>query len=125
MLLSNAAICQMSNPGTDPNFFFSREIIMRVCKCNIGYDNIRLCFQGALSSSRMARGHQKAQSQAKAQEKAAKMKKQQGHNANEQKKAAEVALKSKCSICMVSDIAGTFQVLGDTINIIKAISITV
>merc|ERR1712156_266543 len=57
-------------------------------------------FEGALSSSRMARGHQKAQSQAKAQEKAAKMKKQQGHNANEQKKAAEVALKSKCSICM-------------------------
>ena len=50
----------------------------------------------------MARGHQKAQSQAKAQEKAAKMKKQQGHNANEQKKAAEVALKSKCSVCMVS-----------------------
>jgi len=48
----------------------------------------------------MARGHQKAQSQAKAQEKAAKMKKQQGHNANEQKKAAEVALKSKCSVCM-------------------------
>ena len=52
----------------------------------------------------MARGHQKAQSQAKAQEKAAKMKKQQGHNANEQKKAAEVALKSKCSICMVSTV---------------------
>merc|ERR1712088_55357 len=56
--------------------------------------------EGASPSSRMARGHQKAQSQAKAQEKAAKMKKQQGHNANEQKKAAEVALKSKCSICM-------------------------
>ena len=48
----------------------------------------------------MARGHQKAQSQAKAQEKAAKMKKQQGHNANEQKKAAAVGLKAKCSVCM-------------------------
>merc|ERR1712110_640348 len=57
-------------------------------------------FKRASLSSRMARGHQKAQSQAKAQEKAAKMKKQQGHNANEQKKAAEVALKSKCSVCM-------------------------
>ena len=55
----------------------------------------------------MARGHQKAQSQAKAQEKAAKMKKQQGHNANEQKKAAEVALKSKCSVCMVRNKAIT------------------
>ena len=58
--------------------------------------------QFSKQSFRMARGHQKAQSQAKAQEKAAKMKKQQGHNANDQKKAAEVALKSKCSVCMVS-----------------------
>ena len=51
----------------------------------------------------MARGHQKAQSQAKAQEKAAKMKKQQGHSGAEQKKAAEVGLKVKCSVCMVSN----------------------
>ena len=48
----------------------------------------------------MARGHQKAQSQVKAQEKAAKLKKQQGHNANDQKKAAAVGLKAKCSVCM-------------------------
>ncbi len=50
----------------------------------------------------MARGHQKIQSQQKAAEKQAKMKKQQGHNANDQKKAAEAGLKSKCAVCMVS-----------------------
>lgn len=49
----------------------------------------------------MARGHQKLQSQAKAQEKAAKMKKQQGHNAGEQKKAALKALNILCAICKV------------------------
>lgn len=49
----------------------------------------------------MARGHQKLQSQAKAQEKAAKMKKQQGHSANEQKKAAQKALVHICSVCKV------------------------
>lgn len=50
----------------------------------------------------MARGHQKIQSQAKAQEKQAKMKKQQGHNANEQKKAAQKALVFVCAVCKVS-----------------------
>ena len=49
----------------------------------------------------MARGHQKIQSQAKAQEKQAKMKKQQGHSANDQKKAALAALKSTCAVCKV------------------------
>uniref|UniRef100_A0A6B2ELU5 Small EDRK-rich factor-like N-terminal domain-containing protein n=1 Tax=Phlebotomus kandelakii TaxID=1109342 RepID=A0A6B2ELU5_9DIPT len=47
----------------------------------------------------MARGHQKLQSQAKAQEKVAKQKKQQGHSANEQKKAAQKALVHVCSVC--------------------------
>nr|ABM55625.1 hypothetical protein [Maconellicoccus hirsutus] len=47
----------------------------------------------------MARGHQKLQSQAKAAEKAAKMKKQQCHNANEQKKAAQKALVHVCAVC--------------------------
>ncbi|XP_050314047.1 zinc finger protein 706-like [Anthonomus grandis grandis] len=47
----------------------------------------------------MARGHQKVQSQQKAQEKAAKMKKQQGHSANDQKKAAQKALVHVCSVC--------------------------
>lgn len=51
----------------------------------------------------MARGHQKIQSQAKAQEKAAKMKKQSGHSATEQKKAAQKALVISCSVCKVSD----------------------
>ncbi|XKL62291.1 hypothetical protein PGB90_002124 [Kerria lacca] len=47
----------------------------------------------------MARGQQKLQSQAKAAEKAAKLKKQHGHNANEQKKAAQKALVFVCVIC--------------------------
>lgn len=50
----------------------------------------------------MARGHQKIQSQAKAQEKANKMKKQQGHSASDQKKAAQKALGIGCVICKVS-----------------------
>lgn len=49
----------------------------------------------------MARGHQKLQSQAKAQEKNAKMKKQQGHSATDQKKAALKALGISCAICKV------------------------
>lgn len=50
----------------------------------------------------MARGHQKAQSQAKTLEKTAKAKKQQGHSATEQKKAAQKALVHNCVICKVS-----------------------
>lgn len=53
----------------------------------------------------MARGHQKAQSQAKALEKNAKAKKQQGHSATEQKKAAQKALVISCIICKVSAIS--------------------
>lgn len=51
--------------------------------------------------SRMARGQQKIQSQAKAAEKSAKLKKQQGHSANDQKKAAQKALVHVCSVCKV------------------------
>uniref|UniRef100_A0A224Y4Z8 Small EDRK-rich factor-like N-terminal domain-containing protein n=2 Tax=Panstrongylus TaxID=65342 RepID=A0A224Y4Z8_9HEMI len=47
----------------------------------------------------MARGQQKIQSQAKAAERAAKQKKQQGHNANSQKKAAQKALVFACAVC--------------------------
>lgn len=46
----------------------------------------------------MARGQQKIQSQQKAAEKAAKLKKAQGHD---QKKAAAAALTYKCTVCMV------------------------
>lgn len=53
----------------------------------------------------MARGQQKVQSQQKAAEKAAKMKKQQGHSANDQKKAAQKALVHVCGVCKVSIIA--------------------
>ncbi|CAG9760362.1 unnamed protein product [Ceutorhynchus assimilis] len=47
----------------------------------------------------MARGQQKVQSQQKAAEKAAKLKKQQGHSATDQKKAAQKALVHACAIC--------------------------
>ena len=49
----------------------------------------------------MARGQQKIQSQQKAAEKAAKVKKQQGHNAADQKKAALKALVHICAVCKV------------------------
>lgn len=49
----------------------------------------------------MARGHQKIQSQAKAAERQAKVKKQQGHSANDQKKAAMKALIHVCVVCKV------------------------
>lgn len=52
----------------------------------------------------MARGHQKLQSQAKTQEKTAKIKKQQGHSATEQKKAAQKALVHACAICKVISV---------------------
>ena len=51
----------------------------------------------------MARGHQKIQSQVKAQEKQAKMKKQQGHSATDQKKAAQAGLKAVCVVCKVDN----------------------
>lgn len=49
----------------------------------------------------MARGQQKLQSQAKAAEKASKIKKQQGHSATDQKKAAQKALVHVCAVCKV------------------------
>lgn len=49
----------------------------------------------------MARGQQKLQSQAKAAEKAAKAKKQQGHSATAQKMAAQKALVHVCAVCKV------------------------
>lgn len=60
----------------------------------------------------MARGQQKLQSQQKAAEKAAKTKKQQGHNANEQKKAAQKALVHVCAVCKV--IFNSFHPLSHT-----------
>lgn len=53
-------------------------------------------------NNKMARGQQKLQSQAKAQEKQAKQKKQQGHSATAQKKAAQKALVHVCSVCKVN-----------------------
>lgn len=50
---------------------------------------------------KMARGQQKLQSQAKAAEKLSKLKKQQGHSATDQKKAAQKALVHVCVICKV------------------------
>jgi len=48
----------------------------------------------------MARGQQKIQSQQKAQEKQAKLKKQAGHSAANQKATAAVGLKCVCKVCM-------------------------
>lgn len=50
---------------------------------------------------RMARGQQKLQSQAKAAERAAKVKKQMGHSSSDQKKAAQKALVYVCAVCKV------------------------
>ena len=50
----------------------------------------------------MARGHQKAQSQVKNQAKQKAIKSKQGHNANEQKKAAAKALTFQCPVCRVN-----------------------
>lgn len=47
----------------------------------------------------MARGQQKIQSQQKAAEKQAKMKKQQGHSSTTQKAAAAKALTFSCVVC--------------------------
>ena len=52
----------------------------------------------------MARGQQKIQSQQKAAEKAAKAKKQQGHSATDQKKAALAALVHVCAVCKVIQV---------------------
>jgi heterodisulfide reductase subunit B len=47
----------------------------------------------------MARGHQKAQSRQKNEQKMAKMKKSQSHDMKEQKKAAQKALIYTCPVC--------------------------
>ena len=69
---------------------------------NITWDVLlfHLCYVASLTF-RMARGQQKIQSQAKAAEKSAKLKKQQGHSANDQKKAAQKALVHVCTVCKV------------------------
>lgn len=56
----------------------------------------------------MARGQQKVQSQAKAAEKQAKMKKQQGHSSSDQKKAAQAALSHVCAVCKVGSTDSVF-----------------
>jgi hypothetical protein len=56
-----------------------------------------------LTDYKMARGQQKLQSQAKAAEKQSKLKKQQGHSATDQKKAAQKALVHVCAVCKVID----------------------
>lgn len=59
----------------------------------------------------MARGHQKLQSQAKAQEKNAKMKKAQGHSVKDQKDAAAKALVFACVICRVRIKKNSFLII--------------
>ena len=50
----------------------------------------------------MARGQQKIQSQQKAAEKAAKLKKMQGQTLKDSKNAAAAGLKASCSVCKVN-----------------------
>ena len=57
----------------------------------------------------MARGHQKIQSQQKAQEAAAKRKKQEGHSASAQKNAAAAALKASCQVCKVIKAVNVYR----------------
>ena len=52
----------------------------------------------------MARGQQKIQSQQKAAEKAAKLKKAQGQSKKDNEKTAAAGLKSSCSVCKVRSI---------------------
>merc|ERR1712083_229709 len=52
-----------------------------------------------INSSIMARGQQKIQSQQKAAEKAAKLKKAQGNSKKDNEKTAAAGLKSSCSVC--------------------------
>jgi hypothetical protein len=52
-------------------------------------------------ATKMARGHQKIQAQAKANEAAAKRKKQEGHSSADSKKTAAAGLKASCSVCKV------------------------
>lgn len=66
---------------------------------------------------RMARGQQKIQSQAKAAEKSAKLKKQQGHSANDQKKAAQKALVHVCTVCKVRTFINLYRCLGTYIYV--------
>lgn len=82
----------------------------RYCDLSLTYDTYvfgsllanGICVDILLCTDVMARGQQKVQSQAKAAEKQAKLKKQQGHSANDQKKAAQKALVHVCVVCKVS-----------------------
>ena len=76
----------------------------RLCYCHL-VANVTFPLICGFFFSRMARGQQKIQSQAKAAEKSAKLKKQQGHSANDQKKAAQKALVHVCSVCKVRFLA--------------------
>ena len=64
----------------------------------------------------MARGHQKIQSQQKAQEAAAKRKKQEGHSASAQKNAAAAALKASCQVCKVIKAVNVYRLPIKTYN---------
>ena len=82
MLTSHVCVYVQNSRTHDPTFVFlavEQEIYIRID---------------------MARGHQKIQSQQKAQAKADKMKKSQG---SDQKKAAKAALVFQCTVCKVRD----------------------
>ncbi|KAK7077011.1 hypothetical protein SK128_015539 [Halocaridina rubra] len=76
-----------------------RKSILAASYVIAGIPERRFFSPPARSGPTMARGHQKAQSQAKNIAKQAAIKSKQGHNANEQKKAAMKALTFQCPIC--------------------------
>ncbi|XP_060580319.1 zinc finger protein 706-like [Ruditapes philippinarum] len=63
---------------------------------NVHLHNFRLITVSGVDCIKMARGHQKIQSQQKNKEKQEKMKKSQSHD---QKKAAQAGLKFVCTAC--------------------------
>ena len=68
----------------------------------------------------MARGQQKIQAQAKANEKAAKLKKAAGNSKAENLKTAQAGLKSSCKVCMVRKYLVIFPFLwSESILILK------
>jgi hypothetical protein len=74
-----------------PNKYRPKNTLWSVIKTNVFL----------IFSVKMARGQQKIQAQAKANEKAATIRKQAGHSAADNKKTAAAGLKFACTVCKV------------------------
>ncbi|KAF4523504.1 hypothetical protein B566_EDAN004575 [Ephemera danica] len=104
-----AGLCSLRVSGVTSHYFFPTDNLRKLSSTdstvieNRGQKESQAVSEvkpnNSRAAERMARGQQKLQSQAKAAEKAAKQKKQQGHNALDQKKAAQKALVFACAVC--------------------------